>query len=66
MSERDQQVWLSVKDHTSACCLEMISVLALIYFLKTLLNFDVFGQSLQQVYQSQTKEEKREEKREEK
>ena len=48
----------SVRDHVSACGLEMISLFALLYFLKTLLHFDVFGQSLQQVPQRDQHEEK--------
>ena len=30
-------------DHFKGCCLEMITFLAVIYFLKTVLNFDVFS-----------------------
>ena len=38
---------LSVKEHTSGCCLEMIPFLLLLYLLKALLNFDVFGQTVE-------------------
>merc|ERR1719474_1511402 len=32
----------SSTDHFKGCCLEMITFLAVIYFLKSVLNFDVF------------------------
>ena len=42
----------------SACGLEMISLFALLYVLKTLLHFDVFEQRLQQVAQREHRSEK--------
>ena len=48
----------TVRDHVSACGLEMISLFALLYFLKTLLHFDVFGQSLHQVARQEQLSEK--------
>ena len=30
-------------DHVRGCCVEMLTLLAVIYFLKSVLNFDVFG-----------------------
>ena len=48
----------TVRDHVSACGLEMISLFALLYFLKTLLHFDVFGQSLHQVARQEQPSEK--------
>ena len=47
-----------MRDQVSACGLEMISLFALLYFLKTLLHFDVFGQSLQQVAQREEQAQK--------
>ena len=47
-----------MRDHVSACGLEMISLFALLYFLKTLLHFDVFGQSLHQVARQEQLSEK--------
>ena len=45
-------------DHFKGCCLEMITFLAVIYFLKTVLNFDVFAgpEHLQKLYKSRTGE----------
>ena len=48
---------LSVKEHTSGCCLEMITLLVLLYLLKTLLNFDVFGQQVPAKCEAESKKE---------
>ena len=34
---------VSLADHCRGCCLEMLTLLAVIYFLKSVLNFDVFS-----------------------
>ena len=43
-------------DHFKGCCLEMIAFLAVIYFLKTVLNFDVFSgpEHLQKLHRTRT------------
>ena len=56
----------TVRDQVSGCGLEMISLFALLYFLKTLLHFDVFGHSLQQVAQREHQSEKHSVKKQEK
>lgn len=48
----------TVSGQVSACGLEMISLFALLYVLKTLLHFDVFEQRLQQVAQREHRSEK--------
>ena len=44
-SDRDQEVSMKfdVWDHFQQCCLEVLILVLFIYFLKTILLFDVFG-----------------------